>query len=313
MAQAPRPQPVEAPAQPITDALLTAPLPLPAQCPSQDILAGVVDNFSTANGVETPAPSATLQATISGPYTGFDGIQQDRHFIHTFRLPPCKCLVGAKLEFRLKSLGPLAINDSITLGFSSISGFPRWSATIFGPPLNGASGAIHTLDLAALPLPNNGTTSLLSSMQMNKYLDVYIQDDMSVDYLKLTATMCDCCQPTGRSEICVTKFNDLNRNGVKDSNEPFLQGWTFVATDVAGGNVVTSQPTNATGRTCLGVLAPATYTISEVTQGGWVQTTPTNPTNPTVTVTPGGPLVNLTFGNWLKKVPDPVKTGDQKD
>jgi hypothetical protein len=282
----------------------------PPQCPTQQILAGVIDTppFSTANGAEPAAPSATLQAATSGPVADFDGTVMNKRFIHTFRLPPCKCLVGAKLEFRAKALGTCgpssSINDSLTLGFSTIPGFPRWSARLGGsaspPALSTPDWCLpslvrtFSLDLAALP---PGTISLLSAMQTNKYLDVYIQDDTAVDYLKLTATMCDCCQASGRAEICISKFNDKNRNGVQNAPaETGLPGWTFQANDLAGGNLVTSPPTTATGRTCFSVLAPATYAISEVQQAGWIQTTPVSPT--VVTVAPGGPAVNLVFGNW---------------
>lgn len=46
------------------------------------------------------------------------------------------------------------------------------------------------------------------------------------------------------------------------------------------------------------MLAPATYTISEVPKPGWIQTTPAS--SAVVTVAPGGPAVNLVFGNWRK-------------
>jgi hypothetical protein len=202
--------------------------------------------------------------------------------------------------------------DGFTAGNSADITAPSAAlkATI-GPPYTDFDGTqadkhlIHT-DLAALP-PNS--MSLLSAMQTNGYLDFYVQDDTSIDYAKLTLTMCDCCQPQGRAEICITKFHDRDRDGVKDANEPFLQGWAFQANDQAGGNLVTSGPTNDHGRTCFSVLAPGTYAVSEVRKPGWVQTTPVNPSNPLVTVTPGGPAVNLLFGNWRPVVPDDRQDG----
>jgi hypothetical protein len=299
-----RPQTVPDPEQTVEEAKpILGTAPLPAQCPSRVILAGDQDGFTAGNSADITAPSAALKATIGPPYTDFDGTQADKHLIHTFRLPPCKCLVGAKLEFRGKSLAAPPSNDTITLGFSTIPGFPRWyqSLASLTPP-----GPVYSLDLAALP-PNS--MSLLSAMQTNGYLDFYVQDDTSIDYAKLTLTMCDCCQPQGRAEICITKFHDRDRDGVKDANEPFLQGWAFQANDQAGGNLVTSGPTNDHGRTCFSVLAPGTYAVSEVRKPGWVQTTPVNPSNPLVTVTPGGPAVNLLFGNWRPVVPDDRQDG----
>lgn len=280
------------------------------QCPSQVIPGGVKDNFVTTNGIEASAPSATLQAAVGPPFADFDGTTQNVHFAHTFRLPPCKCLVGAKLELVAKALGTSnqfsSGNDAVTLGFSTLSGFPRWGAYLGGatappalstpawgsPPLQ----RTFTLDLANL----TGGTSLLSAMQTNGYLDFYVQDDTSIDYVNLTVTMCDCCKQHGKTEMCITKFFDKNRNGVQDSSELGLSGWKFKATDQAGGNVVISPPTNSAGKTCFTVLAPATYTISELTQSGWTQTT----TNPVVPVNPGGPVVNLLFGNWSGRNPE---------
>jgi hypothetical protein len=300
----------------------------PAQCPSVEILAGVVDDFKTNNGVETAAPSAALQAAVGGPFAQFDGAVLNNRFVHTFRLPPCKCIVGARLEFRAKALGTkgsfFSGNDSLTLGFSILSGFPRWGARLGGsasPPAlstpewgsdSPPSPRTFSLDLAALPV-SSGTISLLSAMQTNKYLDFYVQDDTSIDYIKLTATMCDCCQPNGRAEICISKFYDKNRNGVKEKTEPGLQGWTFQGNDLAGGNVVTSPPTAAKGTTCFSVLAPATYAISVVSEAGWIQTAPVNPPTHTVTVNPGGPAVNLVFGNWRKIHPGEAEPIELKD
>lgn len=305
----------------------------PAQCPTQEILAGVKDNFVTTNGVEAAAPSATLQNTVGGPFASFDGSAQNVHFAHTFRLPPCKCLVGAKLEFVAKALGSCnpssSKNDALTLGFSTLTGFPHWSAWLgsgnpptipwlstpcWGSPLS----QTFSLDLAALPTTGGPphlppTISLLSAMQTNKYLDFYLQDDTSIDYIKLAATMCDCCQPNGRAEICISKFNDTNRDGVKGATELGLPGWTFQANDLAGGNLVTSPPTTAAGTICFSVLAPATYAISEVPQAGWIQTTPVSSANPLVTVTPGGPVVNLLFGNWRSTPSGTEETGTPKD
>ncbi len=270
----------------------------PVQCPSQELPGGGVDDqFSTAN-FEPAAPSATLKARVGGPFVDFDSPVADTRFVHTYRLPPCKCLVGAKLEFRTRSLNLLSNNDSVNLGFSALQNFIQWSRHLTDLPAG--PGPVYSLDLAALPIVPPGTVSLLSGMQMNRYLDLYIQDDTSIDYAKLKVTMCDCCQPQGRTEICMSKFFDKNRNGVKDANEPFLAGWTFQVADQAGGNLVISPPTTNSGKVCVGVPAPATYVVSEVPKTGWSQTTPVNPSNPVVTVTPGGPLVNLLFGNWGK-------------
>ena len=101
----------------------------------------------------------------------------------------------------------------------------------------------------------------------------------------------------GRTQICVTKFKDQNGNGTHDPNEPSLAGWPIVVTDVSG-NPVPGSPfiTGANGTICFLVPAPATYTISEVLQPGWIQTFPPSPGTHTVSVSPDQ-SVNLSFGN----------------
>lgn len=134
MAQAPSGRPAaEAPAPALSEEAQPSPVvPSIPQCPTQEILAGVQDDFSTGNGVEIAAPSVALQTAIGPPFADFDVAAQSVRFVHTFRLPQCKCLVGAKLEFLAKALGTSGQfssgNDAITLGFSTLSGFPRWGA-----------------------------------------------------------------------------------------------------------------------------------------------------------------------------------------
>ncbi|MCS7158328.1 MAG: LamG domain-containing protein, partial [Blastocatellia bacterium] len=97
----------------------------------------------------------------------------------------------------------------------------------------------------------------------------------------------------GRAEICVFKFNDLNGNGTRDTNEPLLPGWQFTVSPAPLPPTTSPVTTGPQGSICFGVAAPGTYTITEQVQSGWTATTPTTQT---VNVTPGQ-LVNLTFGN----------------
>jgi thermitase len=102
---------------------------------------------------------------------------------------------------------------------------------------------------------------------------------------------------SGRAEVCVLKFNDLNGNGVQNLGEPGLPGWVIQIKD-AGGNVVATITTGFLGSNCTSVPAPATYTVSEVLLPGWIQTAPlpVPPGTHTVTVQPNQ-TVTLRFGN----------------
>jgi hypothetical protein len=98
--------------------------------------------------------------------------------------------------------------------------------------------------------------------------------------------------PCARTEICVVKFADKNENGVQDTGEQALPGWTFQIKD-APGNIVATVTTGDPKNTCAVVPAPETYTISEVLQPGWISTTP----NPKTVTVSAGNRVNLSFGN----------------
>jgi uncharacterized repeat protein (TIGR01451 family) len=116
------------------------------------------------------------------------------------------------------------------------------------------------------------------------------------------------------TEICGVKFHDLNGNGVQDPGEPGLPGWVI---EVKGphGNLVGYAVTDATGRYCIVVPAPGTYTVSEQQQPGWTPTTP-----PSVTVAVPPAVTNVNFGNRraepvgrcdlaITKVADPPTVG----
>lgn len=94
--------------------------------------------------------------------------------------------------------------------------------------------------------------------------------------------------------VCGIKFADPNGNGIQDTGEPPLNGWTITATD-ANGNVVATTVTANGGKYCLD-LPPGTYQICETPQPKWVQTFPSTACHP-VTITPGATISPRNFGN----------------
>ncbi|MBI3195054.1 MAG: HYR domain-containing protein, partial [Ignavibacteriae bacterium] len=87
------------------------------------------------------------------------------------------------------------------------------------------------------------------------------------------------------------KFNDKNGNGVKDAEDTGLQGWVINLT----GSATASATTDASGNYSFGNLSVGTYTVREVAQSGWTQTT-ANPAD--ITVTLGQNVTGVDFGNF---------------
>jgi serine-aspartate repeat-containing protein C/D/E len=89
------------------------------------------------------------------------------------------------------------------------------------------------------------------------------------------------------------KFDDVNGDGVRQADEPGLQGWTIQLLNTAGA-VLATTTTDAAGNYAFDGLAAGTYRVREVGQTGWVQTT-VNPGD--VTVVSGTVATGLDFGN----------------
>lgn len=104
------------------------------------------------------------------------------------------------------------------------------------------------------------------------------------------------------AKICVKKYFDRNGNGLPDSGESPLSGWTFQIKSSSGSSVLDSVTTDDKGIACFTVPAPASYTVFETPKAGWVPTLPSGGTK-NVTVSPGQ-VLNLTFGNRPKKKSD---------
>lgn len=70
--------------------------------------------------------------------------------------------------------------------------------------------------------------------------------------------------------ISGSKFNDLDGDGLREAGEPGLPNWTINLT----GPVTTSTTTDASGTYFFGPLTPGTYSVTEQTVAGWLQTFP---------------------------------------
>ena len=117
--------------------------------------------------------------------------------------------------------------------------------------------------------------------------------------------------PAGTGSISGKKYNDLNHNGIKDAGEPGLMGWTinlYGTVKEHGWNwwrgfkwgfwknkeVVETEVTDINGNYSFSNLTDGTYTVREVPQKGWLQTS-TPP--PPITIKDSSSIANVDFGN----------------
>lgn len=179
---------------------------------------GRADKFDTSDGPEPASPSpgyqAFMQANNFSP-VGFDHPEMNHQFGHTIVLPEGNCIKRARLTVRVKPLGgpgSLSANDSLALRFIGsnglpVPGAPVWAA-YFGSGNPGTAllpNQWHTgnygpetiqLDLSSLP----GGGNLLPTLHSLRYLDIQVQDDTSVDYVRLTVEFCECEQGAGNAD-----------------------------------------------------------------------------------------------------------------
>ncbi|MBA4371041.1 MAG: hypothetical protein C0418_05635, partial [Coriobacteriaceae bacterium] len=95
------------------------------------------------------------------------------------------------------------------------------------------------------------------------------------------------------------KFNDYDHDGVRDAGEPGLAGWEFHLHDGPAGFPLDLHATSAAdGSFTFGPLPGATYSLSEVAQANWTNSTPL----PMTIVVPSGSRVATDVGNYHSDV-----------
>ncbi|MEI6267206.1 MAG: SdrD B-like domain-containing protein, partial [bacterium] len=109
--------------------------------------------------------------------------------------------------------------------------------------------------------------------------------------------------PPSRYTITSFKYEDINGDGNKDTNEGPVSGWSMTLT---GNNTATiTQNTGADGRTIFTNLLAGTYTVTEGSREGWRNITPV-----VRTVTISNANDSVEFGNQrvITPTPTPVPT-----
>ncbi len=97
--------------------------------------------------------------------------------------------------------------------------------------------------------------------------------------------------------VCVTKYNDLNGNGARNTGEPDLPGWAFSVKN-ASGVVVDSGVTDAQGQWCTTQPLPVgAASVVETAQPGWFNTDPGGSSLVKAVALAAGQTANVKFGN----------------
>jgi len=157
-------------------------------CLTFTFLGGKIDHFSVANGAHAE-PVTPVSITATPAY--FDTTQANHAFAHRFNLGAGNCIQSATLEIKLKALGDAA-NDTMSI---KVPGSPSWGKPIhaISPTGTWTSPKVKTVlfDLGAMP-SGGGSTNLIPALDSTRVLDISMQDDTSVDYIKLIVVFCEC-------------------------------------------------------------------------------------------------------------------------
>ncbi|MBL9119249.1 MAG: hypothetical protein JNL80_04960 [Phycisphaerae bacterium] len=178
-------------------------------CDNQSTVTIERDQSDGFLGATPTTPSAALLAKAvcgSGALQQYDVQALDQCFVETIDGLP-SCMSGATLTMGVR---PSSLWWTDGLAFEVIdecgTAF-RWSRALtyldslglFVPPLASGQLSTITLDLDNLPPSAAGITSVLSEM-FDGSLDIYLQDDTGVDFLRLDIASCEGCDgqaPTG--------------------------------------------------------------------------------------------------------------------
>jgi hypothetical protein len=170
---------------------------------------GVPDEFSTANGAESPSPAAESHRAWGSPrLKDFDRFPQGWVF-HTFLItgtdesPICDAILLTRVK--PDPSDPLTWNDNIQFSFGD--GLRAWigslgtgtnAAALFPYPWGSGARAAEnvTLSLKALPMKDGSTTDLIARINETGLVDVIEHDDSAADYFVLQVERCCDTVPT---------------------------------------------------------------------------------------------------------------------
>ena len=185
------------------------------------VLGGIPDGFAPPNEPASPSGNLLSHSPYGSGLFYYDpvpgvtpGFSSDLVLLHTFLMPPGEIL-GGTIAMRVRAGTGNVANDSFALGFADIDQFWQKYTRTFGdtpggPGLTGETWdtgdeAIIVLDLGFLQTPLRDNVTVVPEMNLRRYLDLIVQDETGVDFVKLELTV----RPPSQG--------DFNRNGVVDA------------------------------------------------------------------------------------------------
>ena len=214
--------------------------------------------------------AATFQATLPGIVSSGDIVWNGNDFYGTS--------IGGDILYSVSTAG--VVTSIGSTGFNNVYGLAYDGQNLLGYTANNQQIQINTTTGAGFnPIPLTGYISGFT-----------------------TGGAASICPPNIKlGSIQGSKWNDANANGIWDTGERALAGWTIYIDSFTNGQLdpgELSTVTNADGKYTFSNLGPGEYAIREVNQTGWRQTFPTTPY--AVNLTAGQTLTNINFGNYFQ-------------
>ena len=129
-----------------------------------------------------------------------------------------------------------------------------------------------------------------------QYSQNWVMNNGSND-LKNQAIYNNECNPDVTSSISGQKFLDYDGDGIKDSSESGIQGWTINLDKNADSIIDKTTTTDTNGNYTFSDLDIGVYRVTEENQSGWYQTT-ANPSD--ITLNYNSDITGINFGNFQK-------------
>ena len=187
-------------------------------------------------------------------------------------------------------------------GEPGVAGFEIFIDTIGNNLLDDGEQSVITGDNGSYALTGllPGTYTVVETQQ-----DGWTPSTSTVQTIVLTSGQVESERDFGNfrpASISGQKFDDQNKNGIKDDNEPGLPGFTIFLDSVEiNGELDPGEPfviTDAQGNYEFDNMTPAFYTVAEVQQDSYDQTTPPGDVYE-ITIESGQSIGDRDFGNHL--------------